>query len=56
MGTARRKRTNDVRGLVREAYVSCASGFPLHGVYRFKLPRLSNMSNRLFVVVSMFAN
>jgi hypothetical protein len=25
--TARRKRTNDVRGLAQEAYVSCVSSF-----------------------------
>jgi hypothetical protein len=27
------------------------SGFPLHGVHRFESPRLSDMSNRLFVAV-----
>jgi hypothetical protein len=48
-GTARRKRTPGVRGLVWEAYVSCWSGFPLQDVYRFESPRLSDMSNRLFV-------
>jgi hypothetical protein len=26
-------------------------GFPLQGVYRFESPRLSDMSNRLFVAV-----
>jgi hypothetical protein len=46
--TARRKRTCGVRGLVREAYVSCVSGFPLQGVHRFDSPRLSDMSNHLF--------
>jgi hypothetical protein len=33
--TARRKRTRGVCGLAWEAYVSCVSGFPLQGVYRF---------------------
>jgi hypothetical protein len=51
MGTARRKRTSDMRGLEWEAYVACWSGFPLQGVHRFESPRLSDMSNRLFVVV-----
>jgi hypothetical protein len=50
-GTARRKRTLGVRGLEWEAYVACCSGFPLQGVHRFKSPRLSDMSNSLFVVV-----
>jgi hypothetical protein len=49
-GTARRKRALSVRGLAWEAYVSCWSGFPLQGVHRFESPRLSDMSNRLFVV------
>jgi hypothetical protein len=31
--------------------VVCWSGFPLQGVHRFESPRLSDMSNRLFVVV-----
>jgi hypothetical protein len=31
--------------------VACWSGFPLQGVHRFKSPRLSDMSNRLFVAV-----
>jgi hypothetical protein len=48
-GTARRKRMPDVRGLAWEAYVSCWSGFPLQGVHRFESPRLSDMSNSLFV-------
>jgi hypothetical protein len=51
MGTVRRKRTSGIRGLAWEAYVSCWSGFPLQGVHRFESPRLSYMSNRLFVVV-----
>jgi hypothetical protein len=34
--TARRKHMCDVRGLAREAYVSCVSGFPLQGVHRFE--------------------
>jgi hypothetical protein len=32
-GTTRRKRTPGIRGLAWEAYVSCWSGFPLHGVH-----------------------
>jgi hypothetical protein len=31
--------------------VACWSGFPLQGVHRFESPRLSDMSNRLFVAV-----
>jgi hypothetical protein len=50
MGTTRRKRTPVVRGLALEAYVLYWSGFPLQGVHRFESPRLSDMSNRLFVV------
>jgi hypothetical protein len=50
-GTARRKRTPGVRGLAWEAYVTCWSGFPLQGVHRFESPRLSDMSNRLFVAI-----
>jgi hypothetical protein len=50
--TARRKRMSGVRGLVWEAYMSCWSGFPLQGVHQFKSPQLSDISNRLFVVVS----
>jgi hypothetical protein len=50
-GTARRKCTSGVHGLEWEAYMTCWSGFPLQGVYRFESPRLSDMSNRLFVVV-----
>jgi hypothetical protein len=49
MGTAHSKHTLGVRGLVWEVYVSCWSGFPLQGVYRFESPRHSDMSNRLFV-------
>jgi hypothetical protein len=49
--TARRKCTSDVHGLEWEAYMACWSGFPLQGVHRFESPRLSDMSNRLFVVV-----
>jgi hypothetical protein len=37
-GTARRKRTSGVRGLVWEAYVSCWSDFLLQGVHRFESP------------------
>jgi hypothetical protein len=50
-GTACRKRTPGVRELKWEAYVTCWSGFPLQGVHRFESSRLSDMSNRLFVVV-----
>jgi hypothetical protein len=35
----------------REKRVACWSGFPLQGVHRFESPRLSDMSNRLFVAV-----
>jgi hypothetical protein len=31
--------------------VACWLGFPLQGVHRFESPRLSYMSNRLFVAV-----
>jgi hypothetical protein len=51
MGTARRKRTPGMRGLEWEGYVVCWSGFPLQRVHRFESPRLSDMSNRLFVAV-----
>jgi hypothetical protein len=51
MGTTHMKHMSGVRGLTREAYVSFVSGFPLQGVYQFKSPRLSDMSNRLFVPV-----
>jgi hypothetical protein len=51
MGTARRKRTPGIRGLVWEAYVSCWLGFPLQGVHRFESSQLSDMRNRLFVAV-----
>jgi hypothetical protein len=50
-GTARKKRMQGVRGLAWEAYVSCWLDFSLQGVHRFESPRLSNMSNCLFVVV-----
>jgi hypothetical protein len=50
-GTARRKRVPGVHGLECEAYVACWSGFPLQGVDRFESPRLSDMSNRLFMAV-----
>jgi hypothetical protein len=50
-GTARRKRTPDVRRLKWEAYVTRWLGFPLQGVHRFESPRLLDMSNRLFVTV-----
>jgi hypothetical protein len=33
MWTACRKCMYGVRGLAREAYVSCISGFPLQGIY-----------------------
>jgi hypothetical protein len=48
-GTTHRKCTLGVCGLAWEAYMSSWLGFPLQGVYRFKSPRLSDMSNRLFV-------
>jgi hypothetical protein len=51
MVTLRRKRMPGVRGLEWEAYVVCWSNFPLQGVHRFESPRLSDMSNRLFVAV-----
>jgi hypothetical protein len=35
----------------RGNHVACWSGFPLQGVHRFESPRLSDMSNRLFVEV-----
>jgi hypothetical protein len=31
--------------------MACWSGFPLQGVYRFESPRLSDLSNRLFVTI-----
>jgi hypothetical protein len=49
--TARMKRMCGIRALARKAYVSCVSGFLLHGVHRFESPRLSDMSNRLSVAV-----
>jgi hypothetical protein len=52
-GTAHRKRTLDVCGLEWEAYMACWSSFPLQGVHQFESPRLSDMSNRLFVAVMM---
>jgi hypothetical protein len=48
-GTGRRKRTPGVRGLEWEAYVAFWLGFPLQGVHLFESPRLSDMSNCLFV-------
>jgi hypothetical protein len=50
-GTVRRKRMPGVHGLVWEAYVACWLGFSLQDVHQFESPRLSDMSNRLFVVV-----
>jgi hypothetical protein len=50
-GTARRKRTPGVCGLEWEAYVTCWSAFPLQDIHRFESPRLSDMSNRLFVSI-----
>jgi hypothetical protein len=35
----------------REKRVACWSGFHLQGFHRFESPQLSDMSNRLFVVV-----
>jgi hypothetical protein len=51
MGTAHRKRALGVLGLAWETYVMCWSGFPLQGVHQFESPRLSDMTNRLFVTV-----
>jgi hypothetical protein len=50
-GTVRRKCTLGVSGLEWEAYMACCLGFPLQAVHRFESPRLSDMSNRLFVAV-----
>jgi hypothetical protein len=36
MGTAHRKCMSGIRGLTREAYVSCVSSFPLQGVHRLE--------------------
>jgi hypothetical protein len=33
-------------------HVACWSAFALQGLHRFEVPRLSDMSNRLFVAVS----
>jgi hypothetical protein len=49
--TAHRKHTSVVHGLEWEAYMACCSSFSLQGVHRLESPRLSNMSNRLFVAV-----
>jgi hypothetical protein len=49
--TTSRKHTYGIRGLAREVYVSCVSGFPLQGVHRFESLRLSDMSNRLSMTV-----
>jgi hypothetical protein len=49
--TARRKRTLGVRGLEWEVYMACYSGFSLRGAHRFESPRVSDMSNHLFVAV-----
>jgi hypothetical protein len=38
MGTAHRKHTSGVRGLVWKAYVSCWSDFPMQSVHRFESP------------------
>jgi hypothetical protein len=51
MGSARRKCMSGMRGLAWEVYVVCWSGFSLQGVHRFESPRLSDMSNHLFVAV-----
>jgi hypothetical protein len=48
MGTAYRKRTWTATGSV---HIVCIR-FPLQVVHQFELLRLSDMSNRLFVVVS----
>jgi hypothetical protein len=49
MWAAHRKHMRGVRGLVREAYVSCWLDFPLQDIHWFESPRLSDMSNCLFV-------
>jgi hypothetical protein len=51
MRTTHMKHTLGKHGLEWKAYVVCWSGFPLHGVHRFESPRLSDMSNHLFVAV-----
>jgi hypothetical protein len=50
MKTIHEKRMCGIRGPAQEAYVSCVLG--LYGVHRFESPRLSDISNRLFVVLS----
>jgi hypothetical protein len=35
----------------RGKHVTCWSGVPLQGVHRFESPRLSGMSNHLFVAI-----
>jgi hypothetical protein len=35
----------------RGGHMACCSGFSLQGVHRFELPRLSDMSNYLFVAI-----
>jgi hypothetical protein len=50
-GTSHRKHTPGMHGLEWEAYVTCWSDFPLHGIHRFESLRLSDMSNRLFVAI-----
>jgi hypothetical protein len=43
MWTTHINRTCGVRGLAREAYVSCVLGFPLQGVHRFESPLVDSM-------------
>jgi hypothetical protein len=50
-GDSHRKRMSGVRGLAWEVYMVCWSGFLLRGVHRLESPRLSDMSNSLFVSV-----
>jgi hypothetical protein len=49
--TVCRKRTSDVCGLIQETFMLCVSGFSVQGVHQFESPRLSDMSNCLFMTV-----
>jgi hypothetical protein len=49
-GTDRRKRTSGHAWTGVGSICGMLVGFPLQGVHRFESPRLSDMSNRLFVV------
>jgi hypothetical protein len=60
VGTSERlSYTDHMRCMVRdhmrikhEGRMECWSGFPLHGVHQFESPRLSDMSNYLFLAVT----